>query len=205
MKWTLLLILIAATGTAFGQEKPNPFAGTTAAFEQRLRLLEERKLDAAIANEELAAEKANQERLRIRAGRPLGLSEAALVEVPKAGPARRVPQAMTAPELPAASSSTKSKVPRLVGTVSAPAGWVALVESGDKILNVPEGSVVDGVRAAGITRDKATINGVPMVLENVVARVAVPLPSTPNAGPRVVNPSGAPSETMDLALPAFRK
>ena len=206
MQSIVLLILIAATGLAAAQEKANPFAGTTAAFEQRLRLLEERKLDAAIANEELAAEKANQERLRIRAGRPLGLSDTGLLETSKPVPPRRISPSIAAPESPAAATTTRSKALRLVGTISAPTGWVALVESGDRILNVPEGGVVEGVRATGIAKDKATINGAAMALENVVARSAAPLPATPSAASRVTSPSSqSPPEVIDLPLPVFRK
>src|SRR5258708_13703208 len=71
------------------QEKGNPFTGSTAAFEQRLRLLEERKLDAAIANEDLATEKANQERLRLRSGRTAAAFDIPTPDSPKVPPAQR--------------------------------------------------------------------------------------------------------------------
>src|SRR5262249_54940966 len=63
-----VLFCLPEFADAASDDKPNPFAGTSAAFEQKLRLLEEKKLDAAIANEELAAEKALQEKARMRSG-----------------------------------------------------------------------------------------------------------------------------------------
>ena len=194
------------------QEKSNPFTGTTAAFEQRLRLLEERKLDAAIANEDLATEKANQERLRLRSGRTAGSFDVPAIDSPKAPPVRRpVPATLTMEPLGAAAPA-KPKTPRLVGTVSTPSGWVALVEKGSAILNVPEGGSVDGVKATGITREAATVNGVAMTLEATTARVAAPAaPMATNTAPRLSSAgaagalSAAPIDTIDLGTPVLRK
>ena len=194
------------------QEKSNPFTGTTAAFEQRLRLLEERKLDAAIANEDLATEKANQERLRLRSGRTAGSFDMPAIDSPKAPPVRRPVATTRTMEPLGAAAPAKPKTPRLVGTVSTPNGWVALVEKGSVILNVPEGGSVDGVKATAITREAATVNGVAMTLEPITARVAAPAaPMAANTAPRLSSAGAAgalspvPIETIDLGPSVVRK
>jgi hypothetical protein len=198
--WLLLALPLCVFAA---QEKANPFTGTTAAFEQRLRVLEEKKLDAAIANEELAAEKANQERLRLRSGRLPGSPEG-FVSPLRVPPARATPTPVAVPPAPA----IKSRPPRLVGTVSTTSGWVALVESGDKVLNVPEGQMVSGLKASGISRDRATINGVAMALDSVTARVAGPaLPAAihPARAGTSIPGTGVPADVIDLGPGSTRK
>lgn len=188
---TVLSIVLPATA----QDKANPFTGTSAAFEQRLRTLEEKKLDAAIANEDLAAEKAHQERLRLRAGRGAVTFEPS----PVAEPAKRVPARRSAPPAPLVVPVPPPRSARLIGTVSTPAGWIALVEKGARVVNVPEGATVDGIRATAITRTSAAINGVPMTLESVIARVAGPPAAGPVAASRIAAmPIAAP---MPASLP----
>lgn len=197
MKWALALTtVLSIVLPATAQEKANPFTGTSAAFEQRLRTLEEKKLDAAIANEDLAAEKAHQERLRLRAGRGAVTFEPSLV----AEPAKRVPARRSAPPAPErVMPAPPPKSARLIGTVSTPAGWIALVEKGARVVNVPEGATVDGIRATAITRTSAAINGVPMTLESVIARVAGPPAAGPVAASRIAAmPIAAP---MPASLP----
>src|SRR5689334_19558611 len=95
--WLAAVLLALTPNVIAAQEKSNPFTGTTAAFEQRLRVLEEKKLDAAIANEELAAEKANQERLRLRSGRIPGSPEPFAAPPSPLTPNRNAPATVTAP------------------------------------------------------------------------------------------------------------
>lgn len=205
MKRTAIVLLLGPlTWSTYAQEKPNPFTGTTAAFEQRIRILEEKKLDAAIANEELAAEKANQERMRLRSGRPSGPAELFGSEALK--PSLRVATPPSPPAAPSSPVASRSRAPRLVGTISTPGGWTALVEAGDRMLNVPEGATVAGVKVNGIDRDKATVNGVAMTLEAVTARVSVPAAGgalrashSPHAVPT------APADVIDLGPSLIRK
>lgn len=196
MKWALALTtVLSIVLPAAAQEKANPFTGTSAAFEQRLRTLEEKKLDAAIANEDLAAEKAHQERLRLRAGRGAVAFEPSPVTEPPKVPARR--SAPPAPGLVVPPPPPRSA--RLIGTVSTPAGWIALIEKGGRVVNVPEGATVEGIRATAITRTSAAINGVPMTLESVIARVAGPPAAGPVAASRIAAmPIAAP---MPASLP----
>ena len=199
MKWALALTpVLFIVLPAAAQEKANPFTGTSAAFEQRLRTLEERKLDAAIANEDLATEKAQQERLRLRAGRGAVTLEPSLVTEP----AKRVPARRSAPPAALVVPVPPPRSARLIGTVSTPAGWIALVEKGASVVNVPEGATVDGIRATAITRTSAAINGVPMTLESVIARVAGPPAAGPVAASRIaampIAASMPPPEAIDL-------
>lgn len=211
MKWALALTtVLSIVLPAAAQEKANPFTGTSAAFEQRLRTLEEKKLDAAIAHEDLAAEKAQQERLRLRAGR----GAVAFEPSPIAEPAKRVPARRSAPPPPGlVVPAPPPRSARLIGTVSTPAGWIALVEKGPSVLNVPEGVTVEGIRATAITRTSAAINGVPMTLESVIARVTGPPAASPMAGSRVaampiavpMPASLAPPDAIDLGNPSAPK
>ncbi len=211
MKWALALTLaffVVLPATA--QERANPFTGTSAAFEQRLRMLEEKKLDAAIANEDLATEKAHQERVRLRSGRGAVTFEPTQVaEPPKRLPARRSAPPVSERVMPAPPPRSA----RLIGTVSTPAGWIALVEKGASVLNVPEGGTVDGIKVTSITQTSAAINGVPMTLESVIARVTGPPAASPVAGSRVaampiavpMPASLAPPDAMDLGNPSGPK
>jgi hypothetical protein len=204
MKRTVLFVLLGSVNwSTYAQEKPNPFTGTTAAFEQRLRILEEKKLDAAIANEELAAEKANQERTRLRSGRSPAPGEVFGPEAPK--PTQKMAAPPSLPSVPSSPNAGKSRAPRLVGTISTPAGWVALVEAGDRMLNVPEGASVAGVKVNGIDRDRATVNGIAMTLETVTARVAGPATGAlrPSHLPSAI--PTAPADVIDLGPGLARK
>ena len=205
----LLAFVVLLSGSAAAQEKPNPFTGNSAAVEQRLRLLEEKKLDAAIAQEELASEKATQERLRLRAAKTES-AEVAYAESAKAPRARPVAAARVSVEPLGGAVAASAKSPRLVGSIATPSGWVALVEKDAEILNISEGETVKGLKASAITQQSATINGVAMRLEAVIARVMAPAaPSALNAQPRLAGlplaspaPTLIPTEVIDLNAPA---
>lgn len=203
---TVLVACSAAIADTNAQEKANPFTGTTAAFEQRLRTLEEKKIDAAIASEELAKEKSDQERVRLRSvGRPgpvlFGDPAAPAGGAPgKAKPAVKVEPVEPIP-------APRPKPPRLVGTVATAAGWIALVEKGATVINVPDRATVDGVSVSQVSQNGAVLNGVYVELEaSTVARISAPpvvaagtraagsaSPATVAQGPAV------PTEALDLA------
>lgn len=184
-----LLALLAHVTPVTATERPNPFTGTSAAFEQKLRQLEEKKLDAAIANEELAVEKANQERLRLRTGRLPGLMNEF---EPRKSPTPHLP----IPVVPMASPPS-SKAVRLVGTVSTPSGWIALIEAEGRVASVHEGESVTGIKVTAIGRETATLNGVPTTLQAVLGRVDVP--AAPTKMPSPVASTAVPIDVMDLA------
>jgi len=169
IKCVTAIACIGLCSSALAQEKGNPFTGTTASFEQRLRVLEERKIDSAIAGEELAKEKADQERLRLKNG---GSTPAAVIQT-TIGPAPKGKAAAPRAEVePVAPAPPPPKAPRLVGTVSTAAGWVALVEKGSAIVNVPEHSTIDGINVGAVSQYGATLNGVHVALEATAGRVA---------------------------------
>lgn len=200
----LVLIVVACCATVVhAQEKANPFAGTSAAFEARLKTLEEKRLDAAIAGEELSKAKSDQERQRIVTGRSATVQPA--MEVTPA-PSRVKPKANSAVE-PIASTviePVRARSPRLVGTVSTPSGWVALVEHRSKVINVPDGAVVEGVSATQVGQDRAVIDGVAVTLTSAIARVASSSANPNLSAPRpggvaaVAQVAPPPTDTLDL-------
>jgi len=91
--------------------------------------------------------------------------------------------------------------------VATAAGWVALVEKGATVINVPDRSTVDGVSVSQISQNGALLNGAYVELDgSAVAKVSAP-PSVPTglragaatAAPTVAQGPAIPTEALDLA------
>lgn len=187
LRTALAIFLAMTTFSVMAQDsKPNPFTGRTSEMEEDLLRLERAKIRAALANEELTREKAEQERRRMGVtGSTRG--DAPRVDEPQQ-PARTTPRkANTPPAQPApqivmpAPAPIAPTPPRLIGTVETQAGWIAVVDYQGRVSNIAEGRTVAGVTATEITPISAKLNGRHTPFAAVVSRVYADEPRAPAA------------------------
>lgn len=183
MKKDILIVLLLTTlsnGAIAQDAKPNPFTGRGAAMESLMVDLERAKIESAIANEKLALSKAKAEEKRL--GSPdsrASAYEPSPVFASSVSPRNRLPVATAMPRgtsMTALAADIQAPLPKLIGTAETPNGWVAMVyvPALKRVINLPDGVIVDGFCATSVGPGSAHVNGQPMQLsQNVTARIAM--------------------------------
>lgn len=185
----------------------NPMTGRSTKYEEMGKTLQEKTLEAKIAEQEFAIAKSRAEALKLRTDRPQGDSpvaarlpedvraQAQKVAAKKAVPTKRSASADSKREQPAPSVAAyrAPERPRYVGVLSAGGELVAMVSYNGRISSIKEGGADNGMSVSSITKSNAVINGVTVPFEKGVSMINLPetrQPVVPGATMgQVANPS----------------